>query len=48
MRWFAEEQQCWWAICALDNQRFYGARGLNDIDLKAKKDEIGLWLLPEF
>ncbi|MDL5512496.1 GNAT family protein [Arenibacter sp. M-2] len=48
MRWFAEEQQCWWAICSLDNQTFYGAGGLNDIDLKAKKAEIGLWLLPEF
>ena len=48
MRWFAEEQQCWWAICSLDNQTFYGAGGLNDIDLKEKKAEIGLWLLPEF
>lgn len=48
MRWFTEEQQCWWAICALDNRRFYGAGGLNDINLKAKKAEIGLWLLPEF
>ena len=27
---------------------FYGAGGLNDIDNKEKKAEIGLWLLPDF
>ncbi|WP_336298520.1 MULTISPECIES: GNAT family N-acetyltransferase [Zeaxanthinibacter] len=35
-------------MCSPDQQTFYGAGGLNDIDLIAKKAEIGLWLLPEF
>ena len=48
MRWFAEDKQCWWAICSPDKQTFYGAGGLNDVDLNEKKAEIGLWLLPEF
>ncbi|WP_299112753.1 GNAT family N-acetyltransferase [uncultured Winogradskyella sp.] len=46
--WFADNKQLWWAICALDNQTFYGAGGLNDINPKENKAEIGLWLLPEF
>ncbi len=48
MIWFADKKQMWWAICALDNQTFYGAGGLNDIDEKESKAEIGLWLLPKF
>ncbi|MEO0734304.1 MAG: GNAT family N-acetyltransferase [Bacteroidota bacterium] len=48
LRWFAAPEQRWWAICAPDNQTFYGAGGLNDIDLQEKKAEIGLWLLPSF
>ena len=48
MIWFADKKQMWWAICSLDNQTFYGAGGLNDINLKENKAEIGLWLLPEF
>lgn len=48
MLWFTGEKQLWWAICSLDGQTFYGAGGLNDIDLNEKKAEIGLWLLPEF
>lgn len=47
MWWYADEKQMWWAICSLDNQTFYGAGGLNDIDKNEKKAEIGLWLLPE-
>ena len=46
--WFADQKQQWWAICALDNKTFYGAGGLNSIDKKEGKAEIGLWLLPEF
>ncbi|MBL4746402.1 MAG: GNAT family N-acetyltransferase [Flavobacteriaceae bacterium] len=46
--WFADKQQMWWAICSLDNKTFYGAGGLNDIDKKEKRAEIGLWLLPDF
>ena len=48
MIWFADKKQMWWAICSLDNQTFYGAGGLNDIDDNENKAEIGLWLLPEF
>jgi len=48
MEWFKEPKQLWWAICDIDNQIFYGAGGLNDINLKEKKAEIGLWLLPDF
>ncbi|MAW95004.1 MULTISPECIES: GNAT family N-acetyltransferase [unclassified Leeuwenhoekiella] len=48
MLWFADEKQMWWAICALDNQSFYGAAGLNDINHQEHKAEIGLWLLPQF
>jgi len=48
MTWFANEKQIWWAICSLDNHTFYGAGGLNDIDKKESKAEIGLWLLPDF
>ncbi|RIA09205.1 ribosomal-protein-alanine N-acetyltransferase [Flavobacteriaceae bacterium MAR_2010_72] len=46
--WFADTKQLWWAICALDNQTFYGAAGLNAIDPTERKAEIGLWLLPQF
>ncbi|RNC87199.1 MAG: N-acetyltransferase [Winogradskyella sp.] len=48
MLWYADKKQMWWAICDLDNKTFYGAGGLNDINHKEKKAEIGLWLLPEF
>jgi ribosomal-protein-alanine N-acetyltransferase len=48
MIWFANNQQMWWAICDIDNKIFYGAAGLNDIDEKQRKAEIGLWLLPDY
>ncbi len=48
MIWFTDKKQMWWAICSLDNQTFYGAGGLNDINAKENKAEIGLWLLPKF
>ncbi len=48
MIWFADKKQIWWAICSLDNQTFYGSGGLNDINEKENKAEIGLWLFPEF
>ena len=48
MYWYANKKQMWWAICSLDNQTFYGAGGLNDIDDNVNKAEIGLWLLPNF
>ncbi len=37
----------WWAICSKDNNSFYGAGGLNDLDKTNRKAEIGFWLLPE-
>lgn len=48
MAWFSQSQQNWWAICSSDNQKFYGAAGLNDISLEHKKAEIGMWLLPTY
>lgn len=47
MRWFAAEQQCWWAICGRDSKEFYGAAGFNDWSREHQKAEIGLWLLPD-
>lgn len=38
----------WWAICSLDNQNFYGAGGLNNLNKEHKKAEIGFWLLTDF
>ncbi|MEO1436051.1 MAG: GNAT family N-acetyltransferase [Bacteroidota bacterium] len=46
--WFAQPEQCWWAICSRDDQIFYGAGGLNDLSQGNHKAEIGLWLLPDF
>ncbi|PHI19707.1 GNAT family N-acetyltransferase [Lewinellaceae bacterium SD302] len=48
MEWFAKAEQCWWAIRSADNQTFYGAGGINDIDYDTGTAEIGLWLLPPF
>ena len=48
MIWFADDKQMWWAICSIDNQTFYGAGGLNDINDVENKAESGLWLLPDF
>ncbi len=47
MQWYAQPQQLWWAVMSLDGTQFYGAGGLNDIDLKTGKAEIGFWLLPQ-
>lgn len=38
----------WWAICSLDNNIFYGAGGLNNLNKEHKKAEIGFWLLKEY
>ncbi|MDC7998941.1 GNAT family N-acetyltransferase [Gilvibacter sediminis] len=48
MDWYAKPEQQWWAICSLDGDEFYGAAGLNDIDLQVGTAEIGLWLLPDY
>ncbi|MEM7185634.1 MAG: GNAT family N-acetyltransferase [Bacteroidota bacterium] len=47
MAWYADPKQHWWAICGHQDGEFYGAGGLNDIDLNEGKAEIGLWLLPD-
>ncbi|MEZ4837811.1 GNAT family N-acetyltransferase [Flavobacterium sp.] len=48
MKWFAQKEQKWFAICSLKDGTFYGACGLNTIDLTHQKAEVGLWLLPDF
>jgi ribosomal-protein-alanine N-acetyltransferase len=52
MKFFKELEQnetgIWWAVCSLDNKKFYGAGGLNSVSKVHKKAEIGFWLLPDF
>jgi len=52
MQWYAtlekEKTGQWWAICDPDDQSFYGAIGLNDIQSQHQRAEIGFWLLPEY
>lgn len=51
MTWFADlernEKGIWWAVCSKEDGRFLGAGGLNDLNKKDKKAELGFWLLPE-
>ena len=51
MTWFADlennEKGIWWAVCSKADGRFLGAGGLNDLNKKDKKAELGFWLLPE-
>lgn len=52
MQFFADleknETGCWWAICNTENNVFYGACGVNNMNKEHKKAEMGFWLLPEF
>jgi ribosomal-protein-alanine N-acetyltransferase len=52
INWFSEIESngtgIWWAICSLDNKKFYGAGGFSSMNKKFKKAEIGFWLLPEY
>ena len=52
MKFFADLEKnnngIWWAVCSLDNQTFYGAGGLNNINKEHQKAEIGFWLIPDF
>lgn len=52
MKWFAEIEENktgqWFAICSPDNKEFYGGCGLNNVDTRHRKGEIGYWLLPAF
>lgn len=52
MAWFADLEGTgagiWWAVCSLDNKKFYGAGGLNSISKEHRKAEIGFWLLTDF
>lgn len=38
----------WWAISDVDNQTFFGAGGLNNLNKTHHKAEIGFWLLPSY
>ncbi len=38
----------WWTLWSKDQQHFYGAAGLNDVDSTHKKGEVGFWLLPDY
>ena len=38
----------WWAICSAEDGSFYGGAGLNNLETRNKKAEIGIWLLPKF
>src|SRR5690606_28840826 len=42
------ETGIFWAVCSADNRYFMGVGGLNNIDTKHKKGEIGFWLMTEF
>jgi ribosomal-protein-alanine N-acetyltransferase len=44
----ANETGIWWAICSLDNKKFFGASGLNNLSKENKKAEIGFWLIPDY
>lgn len=52
MDWFSELEETgtgkWWAICSEENDIFYGAIGINNLNTEHKKAELGFWLLPEF
>lgn len=52
MDWFSKLEETgtgiWWAICSGENNNFYGAIGINNLNTEHKKAEIGYWLLPEF
>src|SRR5690349_15567173 len=49
MKFFADllinETGIWWAVCSLENGTFYGAGGLNNLNRKDRKAEVGFWLL---
>tara|TARA_R110000868_G_C10644468_1_gene744408 strand:- start:79 stop:621 length:543 start_codon:yes stop_codon:yes gene_type:complete len=52
MAWFSDLEKSgtgmWFAVCSLDNKKFFGAGGLNGISKEHKKAEIGFWLLPDY
>ncbi|HRB05896.1 MAG TPA: GNAT family N-acetyltransferase [Niabella sp.] len=52
MIWFSNLEKTgtglWWAICDLNNQRFFGAGGFNNVHKDFRKAEIGFWLMPPF
>ncbi len=41
------ETGIWWAVCSLNDSKFYGAGGLNKLSKEHKKAEIGFWLLTD-
>tara|TARA_B100000809_G_scaffold250625_1_gene283292 strand:+ start:4072 stop:4584 length:513 start_codon:yes stop_codon:yes gene_type:complete len=51
MSWFADLEKnntgIWWAVCAVEDDEFLGAGGLNDLCNETKKAELGFWLLKD-
>ncbi len=51
LEWFMDLEKnntgIWWAICNKIDYNFIGAVGLNDLEKKNRKAEIGIWILPE-
>ncbi len=52
MTWFENlrknDKGIWWALCDKTDGNFVGAGGLNEMNLKNKKAEIGFWLLKDY
>ena len=52
MKFFADleanETGIWWAICSIEDDTFFGAGGLNNLNKVFRKAEIGFWLLPAY
>ena len=52
MKWFADLEEngagIWWAVCSKESGTFFGAGGLNNLQVEHRKAEVGFWLLPEF
>lgn len=52
MDWYeslwATKTGIWWKICDIENGSFYGTCGLNNLQQRHKKAELGFWLLPQF
>ena len=51
MQWYSDLEKnstgTWWAISSKASGQFFGAIGLNDIDIYNSKAEMGFWLLPQ-
>ncbi len=52
MAWYQELKEkgtgLWWGIYGVEDHKFRGAGGFNNLEKKHKKAEIGFWLLREY